>query len=351
MDEVWSMDSLTQFVFGAGLGVAVMGRRLGPRKAAIVGGFLGTVPDLDVYYPFENAVDSFTLHRGPTHSLIIQALATPVFGEVLRALFKRFGSAEISRTRWYLGIYLIFATHALLDAMTVYGTQLFWPISKEPVGIGSVFIIDPIYTVPLLILSIWALFQGRWDRAIMRGTTAILAVSTLYLGWSVVAKEIAIDRALAVVDGGAGSVLATPTPFNTLFWRVIVVEGDRYSNVYVPLLGGEDAITVYEHPRLTDALGCVFDNPEAARLRDFADGFVRVDRDGDRLIVSDLRMGLTPDYVFRFVFTPDGAPATRFVSPRDIEANLPWLKAGILGEGIVRDPEPKHQVATLPRSC
>lgn len=345
------MDSLTQFVFGAGLGVAVLGRRLGPRKAAIVGGCMGTVPDLDVFYPFENAVDSFTLHRGPTHSLFMQALAAPVFGEALRAVFNRFGNAEISRTRWYLGIYLIFATHALLDAMTVYGTQLFWPVWKEPIGVGSIFIIDPLYTVPLLILAIWALFLGRWGPAIARGTTLILAISTVYLGWTMVAKEIAIDRALAIVDGVSESVLATPTPFNTLFWRVIVVDGDRYSNVYVPLLGGEDAITVYEHPRMTEALGCVFDNPEAARLRDFADGFVRVDRDGERLIVSDLRMGLTPDYVFRFAFTPDGAPATRFVSPRDIEANLPWLYAGIAGEGVVRAPEPGHQIALAPQSC
>ena len=50
------MDSLTQFALGAGIGVAVLGRRIGPRRAAIAGGLLGSVPDLDVLYPFDDPV-------------------------------------------------------------------------------------------------------------------------------------------------------------------------------------------------------------------------------------------------------------------------------------------------------
>jgi inner membrane protein len=345
------MDSVTQFVFGAGLGVALLGRRIGPRKAAIVGGCLGTVPDLDVFYPFETAVDSFTLHRGPTHSLVMQAVATPFFGEASRALFRRFGGDETSRTRWYASIYIIFATHALLDAVTVYGTRLFWPIWDEPIGIGALFIIDPVFTIPLIVLTVWALFLGRWGPVIRKVTTGALAVSMLYLGWSLAAQQIAIQRAVAFVRDAPDQVLATATPFNTLFWRVTMLDGDRYRNVYVPLLGGEDAITVYEHPRLTEALGCVFEHDEARRLMDFADGFVRVDRDGDRLVVSDLRMGLTPAYVFRFAFTEDGAPATRIEPVRDIAQDLAWLESGILGATITRVAEASDEPVLIPRTC
>ena len=40
------MDSLSQFALGAGVGVAVMGRRTRVWKAALWGGLWGTVPDL-----------------------------------------------------------------------------------------------------------------------------------------------------------------------------------------------------------------------------------------------------------------------------------------------------------------
>ncbi|MBO6510809.1 MAG: metal-dependent hydrolase, partial [Roseibium sp.] len=43
------MDSITQFVLGAAVSTACLGKTLGPRKAALIGGVLGTVPDLDVF--------------------------------------------------------------------------------------------------------------------------------------------------------------------------------------------------------------------------------------------------------------------------------------------------------------
>ena len=39
------MDSLTQLALGAGVGAAVLGRRIGPRRAAAAGAVLGTLPD------------------------------------------------------------------------------------------------------------------------------------------------------------------------------------------------------------------------------------------------------------------------------------------------------------------
>ncbi len=39
-------------------------------------------------------------------------------------------------------MWLALVTHPLLDAMTVYGTQLALPFTNHPYGVGSVFIID-----------------------------------------------------------------------------------------------------------------------------------------------------------------------------------------------------------------
>ena len=73
------MDSVTQFALGACVGAATLGPRIGMRKAALIGGLMGTVPDLDTFIPSADPVQSFTAHRGASHSLIIQALATPLF--------------------------------------------------------------------------------------------------------------------------------------------------------------------------------------------------------------------------------------------------------------------------------
>jgi inner membrane protein len=336
------MDSLTQAVLGAGVGVAVAGRRLGPRKAALTGAVLGTLPDLDVFWGHGDPVSDFVLHRGPTHSLIIQALVTPLVGEALMRLMR--GLRERRWTAYWL-VFLCFSTHALLDAMTVYGTQLLWPLTTYPFGTGAVFIIDPLYTLPLLVITIWALFKGGWSPGIGRGVTAALAVSTLYLGWSLVGQAIALDRADAAFAKAGISperTLASPTPFNTVLWRVIAIEGDRYLNVYVPLLGGEADIVAHAHPRTPGRVVCLDSIPHAATVATFTKGFYRLTEDENGLRIGDLRMGLTPSFVFDFLvaerrddhYAP--IPPVRVRSARQAEGDLDWLIAGLAG-----DPGPR----------
>lgn len=349
------MDSATQFVLGACVGAAALGPRIGPRKAAIIGGLLGTVPDLDVFFPYDGPVDSFVEHRGPTHSLIIQALATPIFGEAILRIFRALKSLEAPLSRWrvYAAVYLCFATHALLDAMTVYGTQLLWPLWKEPFGVGSVFIIDPVYTLPLLVLTLWAFCLGRWREKFRKGLIAAFALSTGYLVWTAGAQQIALARAAAAVGAPVPGdrYLATPVPFNSLFWKVVLLRGDDYTNLYVPLLGDEADIFAYRHYRNGEALRCAGEVPDLRRIADFSDGFVRLERDGEAVRIADLRMGLTPDYVFRFEvarITPDGivpVGAERLSPVRDIARDLDWLYAGIGGQGTLRMSESGDRVA------
>jgi inner membrane protein len=73
--------------------------------------------------------------------------------------------------RWTLATALILITHALLDGMTVYGTQLWLPFYTEAVGLGSVFIIDPLYTLPLLLSLFASLITKKawlWQRTLGR---------------------------------------------------------------------------------------------------------------------------------------------------------------------------------------
>ncbi len=170
------MDSLTQLVLGAGVGAAVLGKPLGPRRAAVLGGILGTLPDLDVFFPFDDPVESFVLHRGATHSLIVHAVVTPLIAEPLVRFVK---PLKGERLRVYAAVFLCFATHALLDAMTIYGTRLFWPVWPEPLGAGSIFIIDPLYTLPLLVAFVWALCEGLDPALSHRAGNLLAAVQRL----------------------------------------------------------------------------------------------------------------------------------------------------------------------------
>lgn len=340
------MDSVTQLALGAGIGAAVLGPLVGPRKAVLIGAVMGTVPDLDVFVPLGDPVSDFVLHRGPSHSLIIQALVTPLFAEPLVRLFE---GLRNRRAVTYLAVYLCFATHALLDAVTIYGTRIFWPVMPDPVGLGSLFIIDPLYTLPLLVLLVWALCLRQWTRPFASVVSAALIISTAYLGWSMAAQQIANARgqeALAELGIEPERTIATPTPFNTLFWRVIAIERDRYLNVYVPLLGGEETVTAYAHPSGGDLLACAATIETATVLADFSKGFFKLSEADGRLRVTDLRMGVTPNYVFQFevaerqgaaltAIEPIRIPAVRGAGDRDID----WLWSSVLGERAIRPVE------------
>ena len=346
------MDSVTQFVLGAGVGMAVLGRRMGVRKAALTGGLLGSLPDADVFWPFDDAVDRFVLHRSATHSLVIQTLATPVLGEGLRLVAR---SLRDARWQAWLAVFLCLTTHALLDAMTIYGTRLFWPLWPEPIGIGSVFIIDPLYTLPLLFVTVWAFFKRAWTPAFGRALTAVLVVSTAYLGWSLIAQQIALaraDAALAQAGIEPDRAFTTPAPLSTLFWRVVAIDGSRYFNVYVPLVGDAESITAYVHPRGQEPASCLDGNDATRRLREFSKGFYTFENGEDGTIrIADLRMGLTPQYVFRFIVAEHNGSGVDAVAPRrippqrSVPGDLEWIWAGITGHAAPRPAEAEHAVA------
>ena len=338
------MDSLTQFVLGAAVATAGLGKVAGVRKAAIAGGLVATLPDLDVFLPFADPVDSFVYHRGWTHSLLVHvALAAPL-GEVLRRVLR------IGREHRWRGIatgLLCLTTHALLDAMTVYGTRLFWPLFPDPVGVGSVFIIDPLYTFPLLALFVWVLVRGKWSRGVERASVAVLVASTAYLGLSVVLQRHSEARALAALEARGiqpDRLLATPTPFNTAVWTVVAIDGDRYHTLYPSIFDGDAPPVIHSHPRGANLLSCLGPNAALAKLAWFSHGFLAAEREGDDVVVSDLRMGLSPAFVFRFAVArvaehglDEMTPPRRVLSrQRIVEDDLDWLGKRFAGEPVGR---------------
>jgi inner membrane protein len=329
------LDSLTQLTLGAAVGEAVLGRQIG-RRALLWGGICGTLPDLDVLIPLASPVMDFTYHRSASHSLFVLALLTPLMVWLILKFHPRTAS---HKARWFVLVYLVFATHVLLDSFTVYGTQIFWPFDTTPVGWSTVFIIDPLYTVPLLVGAIAALIASRTVAWGYRLNLLGLLLSTAYLAWSVGAKmqvEHVAQASLARQGVQYEKLLTTPAPFNTLLWRVLAMKEDGYYEGFYSLLDERPVVQLKFYPSRLDLLRGIEDHWPVRRLQWFTKGFFSVDRLGDGIVMSDLRMGIEPDYVFRFkvaeISNPHAVPVTSVRVPvaRSLD-RLPWLWGRIWG--------------------
>lgn len=319
------MDSLTQIVLGGAVAAAIAPARH-RRAALLAGAALGTLPDLDSFFikPFtDNPVTLMTVHRSFSHSLLV----LPFVGLLIWWLFKRRGGRVAdSPGRWFWAMQLALITHPLLDAFTVYGTQLWWPLPPQPTSWSSVFIIDLGYTLWLLVacgIAWWAAERALAQRALVGG----LLLSSAYLGWSLLAKQM-VDRdaarALAAMGLADAPRLSTPTPLNTLLWRVIVMTPTGYLEGQHSLVADKGAMTFRSFPSDVKALAEARDIPAVQRLQWFNGGFMRAQTTPEGvLVLSDMRMGQEPNYSFQFEVARRVDGTWQAIPPKQLEWRVP----------------------------
>jgi inner membrane protein len=330
------MDSLSQIALGAAVGVAVMGRRTAIWKSALWGAVAGTLPDLDVFIDHGDPVHNMVLHRGESHAIFWLTLFSLPFAAVVT----RLQGEWVHWLRWWLAMWLALVTHPLLDTMTVYGTQLGLPFTNHPYGVGSVFIIDLLYTVPLLVGTGWALATRGGGRGLTANAVG-LVLSTGYLLWGVAVQRHVdqLARASLAADGiVAERVLVTPTPFNTVLWRVVAMSKDDYHEGFYSLFDDRPRVTFDRFPRGNALMAEVRDIDGVKRIADFSQGFYRLREDGHRVLISDLRMGQEPAYTFTFAVAERQSRAVALAVPEqtamalDVDRLLPWMGRRLRGE-------------------
>lgn len=323
------MDSITQIALGAAVGEAVLGRKIGNR-AILWGGVFGLFPDLDVLIPFGDVVKDFTYHRGFSHSMFVLTALTPLF---VWLVLKIHPQTVQSRGQWVGLVWLALITHILLDCLTVYGTQIFWPLQTPPVMWSTVFIIDPAYSLPLIGGVLSALVLKRNKMLGHTVNTVCLTLSTLYLAWSIGAKlhvNQVVRQSMADQNIAHQQFLTVPAPFNTLLWRVLVMDDQGYREGFYSLLDDSATIQFDRYDSSRDLLAGLTDHWPVKRLQWFTHGFYSVQRKARDIVITDLRMGLEPYYVFRFKVgehaNPHPVPAKseRLHSGRNIEI-IKWI--------------------------
>lgn len=294
------MDSVTQAVFGAGIQGLMLGRQQGLRKALLAGAVLATLPDLDVLIDYGDPILGMINHRGFTHSVFILT----AFAALLTLVIRRFWpSPHYSASRLFVTLWLVLITHPLLDALTSYGTQLLWPWKPTPTSWASLFIIDPFFTVPLLVAVLAGLVSGLGPRTfkLLKASMVwccVYALASLGLKqWT----EQRVVQEMAAQGIHAEHVFSTPQPFNILLWRVVVKTPEHdYVEAIRSVFDTEPSEWI-RLPLNHDQAQAAPESEQLKGLRWFTGDWLRYDVIDDQLIVSDLRMGLaTGFYTFRF---------------------------------------------------
>ena len=317
------MDSLTQAALGAVVAHGVLAKPMG-RKALLLGAVLGTLPDLDVLIPYGNDVDNFIYHRGFSHSLFVLLTVSPFLAWVLHRVFSKLDLIQtLSYKRLLIAVTLALCTHPLLDGFTSYGTQIFWPIGAPwhgpyPVAWSTIFIIDPFYTLPLLIAVGIAFYQPLRSTA----SRVALGISSIYLAWSITAKHLVEKHVYELLEERSvndAKIFSTPSPFTTLLYRIIAVDGDEVYEGHISvlkLIGTKDYRPSFSnYSRNTNLVAKVSSTNSTqdeivSKLSWFSQGFYRIEKQQEKLIFTDLRMGEVDNYVFRFVVSEESEDFT-----------------------------------------
>jgi inner membrane protein len=205
--------------------------------------------------------------------------------------------------KWVLLSFLVLEASVLLDLLTIYGTQIFWPFDTTPRSVPILFIIDPLFTLPILLGVLAALLLKKYRPLGHRLNTLGLFLSLAYLIWAFGAGEFVkrrVTEKLACQKVSYSQFISSPAPFTTLLWRVVGIEKDRYFETYFSLFDRDTPLFVDFYPRNLALMTGIEEHPPVVKLKRFTRGYYAFSTMGGYVAMTDLRMGSEPDYVFRF---------------------------------------------------
>jgi inner membrane protein len=301
------MDSFTQIVLGIATAELCAGEKIQRKKTLLYGAILGTIPDLDVVVGmFMDPVNGVAIHRGLSHSLLFFLLLSPILGFVISKLEKgriSFKSATL------LAFWCLF-THVLLDIFTSWGTQVFWPLPNR-IALKTIFVIDPLYTLPLLILLVIALRKPQpirkkyvW-RAVYVSTSYLMITCGIKLYVLQQFKDALQQQGIAYND-----LIVKPTAFNCILWNANVASDEAYLLSDYSLFDSKP-VEFTSYAKNQELEMQLAGNTDFEKLKKVSEGWYIVTMKDRSYYFNDLRFGLLttdpqhPQFAFSYIFRED----------------------------------------------
>ncbi|MFT5260754.1 MAG: inner membrane protein [Saprospiraceae bacterium] len=289
------MDSISQIVLGSSVAYLVTGKQA-PRLSLLAGAVVGTIPDLDFIVTYADALQSTVAHRTWSHSWLIQTAVSPLLAYAASLYLPK-----LNFKQWFWLIWLCLVTHTLLDCFTVYGTGALWPLPVSNIMQGSIFIIDPLYTLPLLfaVIVAWRRHKKGARACVITG----LVLSCVYLTWGLSIQQSVKQRLIHQLEKQgilSNQLLVTPAPFNSLLWRVVAVQEDAYFEGLASILDADPTIDLKRYDRNTQHLQQLREVPSFNAYTAFSHNFYTLENLEGEVIIKDLRMGFSPYLLFQF---------------------------------------------------
>ncbi len=313
------MDSFTQIVLGIAVAEVCAGKEL-KNKTFLYGAILGTIPDLDVVVgSFMTDVDGVSIHRGISHSLFLFLFLSPIFGWLISKIEKHKISFKKASWMAFWGLF----THVLLDLFTSWGTQVLWPLETR-FAFKTIFVIDPLYTVPLLISLIFV-WRNKDHLLRMKHVKRGLIISSSYLLLTVAVKLYALNQFEKALDKQAitySEIIVKPTAFNIILWNANVATEDAYLLSDFSLFDSQPiSFKRYTKNHFLEAK--LSANSDFKKLQQISEGWYLLSEKENSIYFNDLRFGLLnedsihPQFAFCYQFIQTDAGLTAVEVPKE----------------------------------
>jgi inner membrane protein len=256
------VEPVTHILTGACLARTGLNRRAA--YATLTMAVAAELPDVDVLWSIKGPVESFTHHRGMTHTLLgLPFEAAMLVGAVWaihrwRVRWNKDSAKPITAAPVRWGMLYLFAlfgllSHLLLDYTNNYGIRPFFPFNPRWYAGSFVFIVDPLILLllaaGLLMPSLFGLigaevgakrstFRGRgWAIAALVGIVALWTLRFVEHQRAVeltLAQTIALPMAPGAPDDAVPQyvqpvrALASPSPVNPFVWTAVADLGTAY---------------------------------------------------------------------------------------------------------------------------
>ena len=291
------MDPLTQGVLGAALPQATAARRETAAVAGFLGFLAGMAADLDVLIRSSSDPLLFLeYHRQFTHSLIFIPVGGFFCALMLHPLLGRRRGLRFSQSVIFCP--LGYATHALLDACTTYGTMLFWPFSDLRIAWNTISIIDPLFTVPMLVLIVVAAIKKHPAYA-----RVALLWGFAYMSLGLWQRNEAMKMGFEIAQSRGHVPLrleAKPSFANILVWKIVYETDNKFyvdavRATLVPKQFPGSSIDKLELPRDFPWLDKNSQQgQDIERFRRFSNGYVALDPIHVNRVI-DIRYSMIPN--------------------------------------------------------